>query len=103
MAVRLVSRGRGSRVAYTESAINHLQCPHAKKTSRRHLRLSQKYGCSLLYIAIALRVNHKPARYIAWHCYIGRLLSQGKMRFSTSRPGNTMNIWELNLAASITR
>jgi len=25
----------------------------------------------------------------AWHCYIGRLLSKGKMHFTTSRPGKT--------------
>jgi len=25
----------------------------------------------------------------AWRCCIGRLLSKGKMRFSTSRPGKT--------------
>jgi len=28
-------------------------------------------------------------RGTAWHCYIGRLLSKGKMLFSTSRPGQT--------------
>jgi len=33
--------------------------------------------------------HHKPARYSEWHCYIGRLLSKGKMCFSTSRPRNT--------------
>jgi len=28
-------------------------------------------------------------RSSAWHCYIGRLISKGMMRFSTSWPGKT--------------
>jgi len=33
--------------------------------------------------------NITSQRGSAWHCYIGRLISKGKMRFSTSRPGKT--------------
>jgi len=36
-----------------------------------------------------------------WHCYIDRLISKGKMRFSTSQPGKPMNILEQNLASVI--
>jgi len=40
----------------------------------------------------------------AWHCYIGRWLSKGKMLFSTSRHiyGKTNDILELSLASVIT-
>jgi len=33
--------------------------------------------------------NTTSQRGSAWHCYIGPLLSIGKMRFSTFRPGKT--------------
>jgi len=38
----------------------------------------------------------------AWHCYIGRLISEGKMRFMTSRPGNTNAYLESNITGVIT-
>jgi len=38
----------------------------------------------------------------AWHFYIGRLISQRKMRFSTSRPEKPMNILQPNLVGVIT-
>jgi len=33
-----------------------------------------------------------------WHCHIGRLLTKGKMLFSTSPPGKQINILETSLA-----
>jgi len=36
-------------------------------------------------------------RSSAWHSYIGRLLSKGKMRFSTSRPGKTNEYFRTKL------
>jgi len=33
----------------------------------------------------------------AWHCYIGRLLSKGKMSFSTFRPGKTNEYFGIKL------
>jgi len=44
----------------------------------------------------------KSQRGSAWHCYIDRLLSKGKMRFSTPRPGKPMNILQPNWAGVIT-
>jgi len=34
----------------------------------------------------------------AWHCYIGRLISKGKMRFFTSQPGKTLEYFETKLS-----
>jgi len=41
-------------------------------------------------------------RGCAWHCYIGRLLSKGKMCFSTSRPRNTNEYFGTKLEGVIT-
>jgi len=34
----------------------------------------------------------------AWHCYIGRLISKGKMHFLNSRPGKTNEYFETKLS-----
>jgi len=54
----------------------------------------------LIYVRVLIETRSQ--RDSAWHYFIGRLLSEGKMLFSTSRPEKPIIILEPNLSSEIT-
>jgi len=56
------------------------------------------FGCSTFAFVFRSITSQRGS---AWHCLIGRFLSEGKTRFSTYRLKKQMNILETNLAGVI--